>query len=475
MIRRIRYLDDDQVQKVHENALALLQEQGFLVDHPGALELLASHGARVDMDKRVARVEPDMVQRCLDAAPREVLLAARDPERDVRLRCDPAVPVTRNGGGVDRLVDPESGEDRDMGLDDVRALTRALDAMDGIDVVAPLYPRDVDEGVRDLVVLQTLLGNTSKHVNIRTFSKRNLGALLRMGELVAGGSDALRARPLFSLFDSPVSPLRFPELTVDVYMAAGAAGVPLFVANLPIAGATGPFPLAGMVQLLHTELLASVVICQTANSGAPLVLHPLAMTMDWKTAVGLTGSIEATMITAGAVQVANAVFGLPVDVHGPWSDTFTADPQAMMERTFQTLVPALAGAASVAGFGDLQEGLIFCPVQLGMDEELIAYTRRTLEGFPVDDHRLAAEAIKRVGFTGNYMTDETTLKYLRSDYHQPRVLNRVSRQTWEQQGRPDANARARQRVLELMQSHTPTPLEDGLEQELQAVIDGLGD
>ena len=265
MIRRIRYLDDDQVQKVHENALALLQEQGFLVDHPGALELLASHGARVDMDKRVARVEPDMVQRCLDAAPREVLLAARDPERDVRLRCDPAVPVTRNGGGVDRLVDPESGEDRDMGLDDVRALTRALDAMDGIDVVAPLYPRDVDEGVRDLVVLQTLLGNTSKHVNIRTFSKRNLGALLRMGELVAGGSDALRARPLFSLFDSPVSPLRFPELTVDVYMAAGAAGVPLFVANLPIAGATGPFPLAGMVQLLHTELLASVVICQTAT------------------------------------------------------------------------------------------------------------------------------------------------------------------------------------------------------------------
>ncbi len=472
--RRISYLAPEEVQQIHANAMGLLEEQGFFLDHAGALALLADHGAKVDMEARVVRVEPDLVQRCIDSAPREVLLAGRDPDRDRTLRCDPAVPVTRNGGGVDRLLDPETGEDRDMGLDDVRALTWALDAMDGVDMIAPLYPRDVPEDVRDLVVLQTLLGNTSKHVNVRTFSKRNLSGLLRMGELVAGGREALRERPVFSLFDSPVSPLRFPELTVDVYLEAGAAGVPLFVANLPIAGATGPFPLAGMVQLLHTELLASVVICQTANPGAPLILHPLAMTMDWKTAIGLTGSIEATMITAGAVQVANEVFGLPVDVHGPWSDTFTADPQSMMERTFQTLVPALAGAASIAGFGDLQEGLIFCPVQLGLDEELIAYTRRALEGFPVDEDRLAVEAIKRVGFTGNYMTDPTTMSYLRSDYHQPRVLNRVSRQTWEQQGRPDANARARERVLELMQSHEPPPLDEGLARELQDVIEGLG-
>ena len=136
---------------------------------------------------------------------------------------------------------------------------------------------------------------------------------------------------------------------------------------------------AQLWKLLHAELLASVVVCQTANPGAPMMLHPLAMTMDWQTGLGLSASIESTMMTAGSVQVANEVFNMPVDVHGPWSDTHIADSQSAIERTFQTLLPALCGAASIAGFGDVQQGMVFCPVQLGIDEELAGFTLKALE------------------------------------------------------------------------------------------------
>jgi len=468
---RIRYLSSEQVAKIHGNAMELMETHGFQVEHRGALEVLRDSGASVDFGKGIVKAGRNLVEKCMRAGAGKFLLGARNPRKGVTVETDPPKPVFRNGGGVDNTIDMDTGKIREMHLSDVAGLTRLLDALDFIDVVSPLYAKDVPEGIRDLVVLKTLFENTSKHVNIRAFSRKNLELLVKMGEIVAGGSDNFRKNPVFSLFDSPLSPLKFPELTVDVFLAAGKHGIPLYMANLPIAGGTGPFTLAGMVQLMHAELLASMVICQTANPGAPILLHPLAMTMDWQTLMGLSASIESTIITAAAIQAANEVFHMPVDVHGPWSDTYIADSQSAIERTFQTLFPAFSGAASIAGFGDVQEGMAFCPVQLGIDEELAGFTRKALEPIPMDDDRLAVEAIKRVGFDDNFTTDETTIKYLRTDYYQPKILNRLSRDDWEKAGSKDINARSRERVKGLMEKHRPEPLAEGIRKELQALVD----
>jgi trimethylamine--corrinoid protein Co-methyltransferase len=470
---RIRYFSDDQVKKIHTNAVELLEDHGFMVEHRGALEILRDNGAEVDFEKKVARVKSDLIEKCMSSTVSRFVLGARDPSKDAVVETNLQTPVFRNGGGVDKIIDIDTGEFRIMHLSDIAELYRVLDALDFINVISPLYPQDVPEKIRDLVTLETLFQNTSKHVNIRTFSKKNLDVLVKMGETVAGSRENLRKRPVFSLFDSPLSPLKFPELTVDVFITAGKHGIPLYMANLPIAGATGPFTLAGMVQLLHTELLASVVICQTANPGAPMLLHPLAMTMDWRTGMGLSASIESTIMTAGSIQVANEIFNMPVDVHGPWSDTHIADSQSAIERTFQTLFPALSGAASIAGFGDVQEGMAFCPVQLGIDEELVGFTLKALEGIPVDDDRLSVDAIKRVGFGGNFMTDDTTLKYLRTDYYEPKILNRQSREEWVKAGSKDINARAKERIKKLMKEHQPEPLDRNVQKKLRALVKSM--
>lgn len=472
-ILRIGYFSDDKIRTIHENALDILQNHGFQVEHKVACEILRDNGAEVDFEKWIVKVKPGLVEKCIESAQNEVLLSARNPEKDLKVKANPQIPVTRNGGGVDKIIDMETGEFRNMILSDIKGLFRTLDALDCINLVSPLYPHDVPEEIRDLIVLETLFLNTSKHVNIRTFSKRNLDFLVKMGEIVAGGKEDFRRRPVFSIFDSPISPLKFPELTVDVFLTAGKYGIPLFIATLPIAGATGPLPMAGMIQLLHTELLAGLVICQTAYPGSPIILHPLAMTMDMRTYLGLSGSIEATMITAGIVEVANKIFNMPVDVHGPWSDTYVADSQSMLERTFQTLLPAQTGAASIAGFGDIQEGLAFCPVQLGIDEELISFTMKALKGIPFDKNRLAVDAIKRVSFNGNYMTDETTLNYMRTDQYQPKILNRLFREEWEKQGAKDINARARERIQKLMKEHEVMELEDGIRKEIRGLIKSI--
>ncbi|MBM3312032.1 MAG: hypothetical protein FJY80_11045, partial [Candidatus Aminicenantes bacterium] len=208
---RVSYFSSEQVRKIHANALGLLERHGFQVHHRGALEILADKGAAVDFETRRVRVKPDFVEACMAAAPKEFVLGARDPRRDLPVRSNPPLPITRNGGGVDKIIDLETGRLRDMTLADTEALYRAMDAMDGISMVSPLYPQDVPENARDLKTLETLFASTSKHVNIRTFSRKNLDGLIRMGEIVAGGSENFRRKPAFSLFDSPLSPLKFPE------------------------------------------------------------------------------------------------------------------------------------------------------------------------------------------------------------------------------------------------------------------------
>ncbi|MBF0363137.1 MAG: trimethylamine methyltransferase family protein [Oligoflexia bacterium] len=467
---RMSYFSKEQVNKIHSNALDILQTHGFQVEHDAACEILQQHGAEVDYKTKMVKVSPELVDKCIKAAAKEFVMGARNSARDITLKSNPALPITRNGGGVDKIIDIESGKLRNMNQADTEKLFRALDAIDCINMVAPLYPNDIPEKYRDVSVLETLFLNTSKHVNIRTFSKKNLDLLVEMGLAMAGGKENFRKRPLFSLFDSPISPLKFPELTVDVFLTAGKFGIPLFIATLPIAGATGPYPMAGMVQLLHAELLAGTVICQCANPGAPIILHPLAMNMDFHTMLALSGSIESTMITAAAIQVANETTNLPLDVHGPWSDTYIADSQSMLERTFQALFPALSGTAIIAGFGDVQEGLAFCPIQLSIDEELIAYTMKALKGIPFDDDRLAKEAIKRVSINGDYMTEKSTVKYLRSDYINSKIMNRLTRDEWERQGSRDINSRAKERIQKLMNTPTALELDSKLKAELRSIV-----
>ena len=470
---RIRYFSDERVKAIHSNALDILESTGIQVEHPEALELLRAAGAAVDFDKSVVKINPDLVQKCIDSARHEVSLAARNPERDVTLRSNPRVPVARNGGGVDNIIDLETGEFRPMVQSDIADLFRVLDALDNISYVAPLYAQDAPGDIRDVVVFESLVNNTSKHVNIRTFSTRNLEAILTIAEIVAGGKENLKSRPIFSLFDSPVSPLKFPELVVDVFLTAARNEIPVHIGNMPIAGATGPFTLAGEVLLLYTELLGGIVICETANPGAPVILSPHVMTMDMSTLLALTGSIEVSMIMAGITQMIVERLRMPADIHGPWSDSMVADSESMLERTFGSVLPAYAGASVIAGAGDIQEGFAYCPVQLGMDDELLGFLFKSLEGIPADTERLAAEAIKRNGFAGDYMTDDTTIAFLRSDYYQPTILNRSSRERWTADGKKDMNDRARERIQTLIQDHKPIPLDEDCKKEIRKVVESL--
>ncbi len=76
-----KYLSDNEVEKIHEQSLKILQNTGIEVNHAAALKLLEKEGARVDHKTRNVKIPPELVTGCLATLPdRCILAAARNPD-----------------------------------------------------------------------------------------------------------------------------------------------------------------------------------------------------------------------------------------------------------------------------------------------------------------------------------------------------------------------------------------------------------
>ena len=465
----IKTLSDAQVEKINEQSLHILETTGIMVDHEEGLKTLEKAGAQVDRQTKRVRISRELVAHCLKTVPDHFTLAARDPKKDCPL-VRGGRPYARNGGGADYTLDLDTGEFRPMMLADLRGYYKLMDGLDGIDFIAPVFGHDMPVVGRDIFMLREAFSGTSKNIHLRTFSGQSLKFMFEMAAMVAGGKEELKKRPLVSLLEAPVSPLKFLDITVDALFLCGEYGVPLDVCVMPIAGGTGPVTMAGNVQLLNTEFLGGVVISQLAHPGAPLQYAPRPMAMDMRTGFSLAGAIELGMMAVAGAQMAH-FYNVPVSLHGPWTDSMLHDGQSTFERTYMNFMAAFAGANVLVGAGMMQQSLVTSYEQLVIDSEINKTVIRALHGFEADEGHLAMEAIARVGPGGNFIQDPHTLQYLRGERYKPSpLIYRDSRDAWTTGGGKTFEKRANEIARTILKEHEPLPLPEDVSQALDKLI-----
>ena len=351
-----KMLAETEIEEIHARSLELLETTGLEVDHPKGLKVLAEAGAQVDFEKKRVKISRDLVERSLKTVPPGFRLAAQNPDKDCPL-VRGGRPYSRNGGGADFTLDLETGEFRPLMVADMKSYYKLMDALDGISFIAPVFGQDLPVVGRDIMMLYTAFNNTDKHIHMRTFGGETLRHMLEMAAIVAGGKEELKKRPLVSLLEAPVSPLKFLDVSVDALFLCGEYGISLDVCVMPISGGTGPMTMAGNILLFNTEFLGGVVISQIANPGAPLQYAARPMTMDMRTGFSLAGAIENGMMATAGAQLAH-FYNVPVSLHGPWTDSMTHDGQSTFERTYLNLMAGLAGANVLVGAGMIQQSLV---------------------------------------------------------------------------------------------------------------------
>jgi len=475
-MNRFKILSEQEVQKLHSASLDILNTIGIKIDSEKARKMLEEAGAKVNHETMMVHFPPNLVDESIKKAPQRVIYGARNPEYDLVLEtggdtfCRPLI-------GAEGYIDLETGKYRRVQLSDVKDWVILVDALENISYYGGPYPADppLDEG-GDARVLRILLENTEKHTAAYSGKnpKKYMKYMIELSVAVMGSEEELKRRPIFNLVVGTLSPLELDELTTDTFFLYGKYGIPIELVPMPIAGGTAPVTIAGTLLLSHAEMLAGIAIAEIANPEAPMVYRPGPVIMDMSSGAGLEATVENAMMAAAGAQLMRETYGIPTNMMGQVTDSLISDGQSMIERVFNTLLPALAGANIVSGAGQVEHVYTLDPVQLVIDDEIVGMTKRILRGFEINDDTLGLEALARVGPGGNFLTDKHTLKYFKTEYFKPRIFNRGTREIWQSKGAKDLNENARQRAKTILKEHKPTPLADNVVKELDSIIKRLG-
>jgi trimethylamine--corrinoid protein Co-methyltransferase len=428
-----------------EEALGLLERHGMRFGHGDPLRALAEAGAEVDRQAGVARIPSALVEETVARCPREFVLGGATPEHDCAI--SDGVPHFLNAGGPTVILDFRSGERRAATVRDAREATAILDVTPTASILWPLVcPTDCPEDRSTLTGLATQLAYTHKHVQHDVDDRRQVAAIVRMAEVTGGD---LRSWPRVSVVCCTASPLQVHPELLDASTDLAAAGIPVVVMSMPIAGATAPITIAGSITVGVAEVLGTMTAIQLRAPGAKLFFSLAPGLLDMRQTTFVYGAVEAHLQTALSVEVAHDL-GLPCLAPGPSTDAKHPGVQAAFEKALKALVVTSTGADLMTGLGTLESANLASLPQIVIDDEIMQMILRLLRGMEISPQTIMAADIERLGFTGAFLKEKETRRRLRAgEQLLPLIADRSSYDHWQAVGK-DELAVACERVEEIL-------------------------
>lgn len=465
---RLRLLSEDLIDCILDEAFQVLLDPGARVHNPAGLRLLREAGAEVDSDEKVARIPASLLQQALDTTPREFHLYDLDGNPVVHyggddVHFDP-------GSAAVTVLDRRTGAQRTPETQDFVHFVQLVEMLPALDAQSTaMVCGDVVQEIGDLYRLYLALNFMRKPIVTGAFRKDTWWAMKEMLEAVAGGSEALRQRPI-AVFDvCPSPPLLWSDLTCQNLIDCAQAGIPAELVSMPLAGATAPVTLAGALVQHAAESLSGIVLSQLARPGAPIVWGGSPAVFDMRSGTTPMGDVGTWMLECAYSEVGKRL-GLPTHAYLGLSDAKVIDVQCGLESAGGTFLAALAGINMVSGAGMLDFESCQSFEKLVLDAEIIAMARRLLQGIEAREDPLAVPLMRRLGHRAEYLGEAHTLRWFQHEFYLPSaVIDRASMQAWQQAGGKDAARRAAERVDELLASYVPRPMAQRLRDELRAI------
>jgi trimethylamine--corrinoid protein Co-methyltransferase len=465
---KLELLERETIKRIVAEAYELIWNPGVRIHSDEALRLLADAGATVDFEARVAQIPAGLARQAVESAPPSFHLydASGEPVvhyGDDDVQFDP-------GSAAIHILDHGAVRSRPPVTADFVRYIKLAEVLPELDAVSTaLVCADVPESMADLYRLYLVLRYAVKPVVTGAFAVETWSVMHDLLIAVAGSAEALAKKPL-AVFDvCPSPPLLWSEITCQNLMDCARAGVPAELVSMPLAGATGPATLVGSVVQHAAENLSGLAIHQLAKAGSPIVWGGSPAAFDMRTGTTPMGAIETLMIDCAYAQVGKYL-DLPTHAYMGMSDTKIVDGQAGLESGIGTIMAALAGVNMVSGAGMMDFESCFSLEKLVIDHEIIGMARRLIRGMDCSEDPLATAIIQQVGHKGNFLATRHTRQWFQKELFMPSaVIDRDTRQAWEEKGARDAAQRAHERVEELIAIYEPRELPPEVVRELEGI------
>jgi trimethylamine:corrinoid methyltransferase-like protein len=464
--RRVQFLDDEQLDRLQDAALQVLETVGVRFPHERSLEILGDHGCRVDAATRVVRFPRDIVRRAVALAPRTFTMAARNPAFDLDLEEGTSY-FTTDGCGV-AAIDPDTGIERPSRKEDVARMARVADFLPSIGFMWPTVSAQDMGQTSQLHEIDAAYNNTVKHFQSMVQGEATARYAVEMATVLAGSRAALRDRPMLSNLICSIAPLAQDRAGLEAALVLAEAGIPVGFMSMPTLGTTAPATSAGALAMGDAEVISAVVLLQLAYPGAPVFHSILKAWADPRTGTYVGYPIDGRARYA-PVEIAHhwglpslaGCFGTDSAAPGTW--------QSAAEVAIDPVLGAFSGAEIVTGMGLDRTYTLLYPEAILLDDDLYQRARHALLAELVDDETLALDVIAAVGPGGHFLAEEHTRTHMRSAMKRGLTHEMVGHGRYR-----DPVEVARERADWIRANHHPEPLPPAEQAELTRILAAAG-
>ncbi len=465
-------LTQEQVERIHEASLEVLENVGLLVRNEKARAVFDKHGCKVDSETQYVTFPRAVVEKYRKMVPPTFTFRGRDPKFDRVIPDDRPILVT--GSSAPDIIDPVTGKERRARSDDIARIAHLVNELPAYDVFSvSTLADDAPEGQFTLARLYPALKHCLKPIRSTTKDMEDAQIIMRLLFAIAGSEAAYMERPFVTHHYCPVvSPLTMDHLSTEAIMYFSEKGLPVYPSIVPNGGLTSPMSMAGTLAQGNAEFLAAAVLMQMCREGTPTIYASLPTVADMRTGAYASGGIECGMLHMAFAQMAR-FYNVPSGGYVGLTNSKLNDAQSGYE-TGMSVVAGLLGGADMFNTGGLIDALkTFDFAKAVIDDEVFQMLKRMKRGINFSEEELALDVIAQTKPGGSFMMSPHTVKRMKTEALLTKLADRDARTIWEKKGSLDAHAHAMLRVNEILSKPSSVVFSDEVESRIRAEFPNL--
>ena len=465
----VRVLSEDQIESIHHTSLRILEEIGLQFLDNEAISILRRHGASIDAETGLVRLDRALVLEKLKTVPSEIALEARNPERNVVLGgnaiCFSSVAGPPNCSDLDRGRRPGTLED----LQDLLKLAQSLNAIHLL-AGAPVAAIDRPAATRHLDVYLSYALFTDRVWQASALGRDRIADGIAINAISRGLTlEQMPDHPGLLTIVNTNSPRRVDGPMLQGLMEMARHAQPVVVTPFTLAGAMSPVSLAGALSLQNAEALALIAFIQMVRPGAPAVYGGFTSNVDMRSGAPAFGTPEYAKAVLAGGQLTRR-YRIPYRSSNVNSSP-AVDAQAAYESAMSLWATVLAHTNLIYhGAGWLEGGLVASYEKMVLDAELLQEMAEILQPVEVSEDTLALDAIRQVGPGGHFFGAAHTLARYETAFYRPMLSDWRNFETWREAGAKTAAERANCIWKQLLADYEPPPLDPAIREALEDYV-----
>lgn len=459
-------LDDEQIHKIDDASMAILEEVGVIFRDEIALADWKEAGAKVDGER--VYFDRAHIRELISSIPTDFTYHARDPAKNVRLggRNSIFVPMT----GAPFLRDLED-ERRWPTLDDLGMFHKLSHMLPSMHSVAHHIVEPMDHAVphRHLRITYSSMKHSDKTFMGMTTSGKNGEDVMDMCDILFG-EGFIDDHPVVTGNINGNSPLVWDETMLGACRAFNKRNQPVLCSPFVLGGANTPASTAAAVAQLNAEALSALAYTQVVRKGAPAIYGHYLSTVSMKSGAPMAGTPEISLMNFMIGQMARH-YDVPWRTSNTLGGAKTLDAQAGYESATTLMAAILSGANYIWHSAGWNEAGMHCSTaKFVVDAEQCAMAYRMAEGVKWHDFDEALSAVRDIGPGGHFLGHKHTYENFEAAFFMPELLDNNSIEQWQAEGSKDITQRALEHAKKLLNDYVEPKLDQAKDEELLAYI-----